>query len=296
MARSSKHDKPRLACEISPDRVIAARAGDGGTLGAFSSRTLPAGSLLPSLTGGNIAGRDALRQAISDTVSAVGGRSRDVIAVLPDAAVRIALLDFDTLPDKRQEADGVVRFRLKKSLPFDVEQASLSYTVERSNGQVRAVAAVAQTSVLQEYESAFREAGLQPGVVLPSMLAALGSVDASQPTLVVKADAATTSLAIVQDDRLLLFRTLENSSAEVLDVNRLAEDIYPSLVFFQDNYGVSVERVLVGGVVAAEKLGPALQAQTGASIEDLVVHSQLGSASLGNLPASLLAGVLGALS
>ena len=141
-----------------------------------------------------------------------------------------------------------------------------------------------------------REAGLQPGVVLPSMLAALGSVDASQPTLVVKADAATTSLAIVQDDRLLLFRTLENSSAEVLDVNRLAEDIYPSLVFFQDNYGVSVERVLVGGVVAAEKLGPALQAQTGASIEDLVVHSQLGSASLGNLPASLLAGVLGALS
>ena len=39
-----------------------------------------------------------------------------MIAVLPDAAVRVALLDFDSLPGKREEAEGVVRFRLKKSL------------------------------------------------------------------------------------------------------------------------------------------------------------------------------------
>ena len=37
------------------------------------------------------------------------------------------LLDFDTLPDKREDAEAVVRFRLKKSLPFDVDQSAVSF-------------------------------------------------------------------------------------------------------------------------------------------------------------------------
>src|SRR5574340_612935 len=98
MAKSSKFDKPRLACEISPERVIAARTGAGGTLETFSVRTLSPGCLQPGLNAGNVAGRDAVRQAITDTISAVGGRGRDVITIVPDAAVRIALMDWDTLP------------------------------------------------------------------------------------------------------------------------------------------------------------------------------------------------------
>ena len=59
--------------------------------------------------------------ALRDALSAVAGRSRDVCLVIPDATTRIMLLDFDTLPAKPEEADAVVRFRLKKSLPFEVE-------------------------------------------------------------------------------------------------------------------------------------------------------------------------------
>ncbi len=62
---------------------------------------------------------------------------RDVIGVLPDAAVRVVLLDFDTLPAKPEEAEGVVRFRLKKSLPFDVEKAKVSYHAQPSPGGLR---------------------------------------------------------------------------------------------------------------------------------------------------------------
>ena len=42
-----------------------------------------------------------------------------MIAIVPDAAVRVMLVEFDTLPSDHEEALGVVRFRLKKSLPFD---------------------------------------------------------------------------------------------------------------------------------------------------------------------------------
>src|SRR5207244_12166365 len=78
--------------------------------------TLTLHDALPILIDANLRQRSAVYKTIEDTLSRVGGRSRDVIAVLPDAAVRVVLLDFDALPTNHEEAEGVVRFRLKKSL------------------------------------------------------------------------------------------------------------------------------------------------------------------------------------
>ena len=71
-------------------------------------------------------------------------------------------------------------FRLRKSLPFDVDKAKVSYQAQTSPAGMRVVAAVALNSVLEDYEAAFVEAGFSPGVVLPSMLAALGGAPAEQ--------------------------------------------------------------------------------------------------------------------
>ncbi|MGH9521540.1 MAG: hypothetical protein ACRD3E_03295, partial [Terriglobales bacterium] len=105
-------DIPRLACELSADSVIAARAQEsGGGVDMLSSRKLPSGALVPGLAAGNLADPTAVRQAVSEALATVGGHGRDVIAILPDAAVRVVLLEFDSLPEKRQDADPVVRFR-----------------------------------------------------------------------------------------------------------------------------------------------------------------------------------------
>ena len=45
------------------------------------------------------------------------------------------------------------------------------------------------------------------------MLAALGAANADRPTLVVKVDARTISIAILDKNQLLLFRTLETPAA-----------------------------------------------------------------------------------
>ncbi|HET7208689.1 MAG TPA: hypothetical protein VI216_03020 [Candidatus Acidoferrales bacterium] len=289
---ASSH-KPRIACELTPDRVISARAGDAGAVDVVFARTLPVGSLAPALGTPNIANSPAVRDAVSDALSAVGSRSREVIAVIPDAAVRIVLLDFEEFPERRQDAESVVRFRLKKSLPFDADEAALSYDVRRANGVVKVIAAVAPSSVLAEYEGVFRDAGYSPGVVLPSMLAALGTVETRQPTLILKVDLNSTSVAIVNSGDLLLYRTLENAHGDRLDAAALADDIYSSLVFFQDNYGMKVEQILLGGVASAEGIGPGLENQTGARVSDLVTPSQIGGQS--SVPPALLAGVVGAL-
>ena len=297
MSRDSHSgSKPKLACEISADRVLAGRVSENGgrALEGCASGQLPAGSVVPDLTELNLRQPDAVYETVRDTLASLRGRSNDVIAVLPDAAVRVVLVDFETLPPKREEAESVVRFRLKKSLPFDVEKAKVSYHVQPSNGGVRVIAAVALANVVEDYEAAFRQAGYAPGVVVPSMLAALGAAQAQQPSLVIKVDARTTSIAILDGQQLLLVRTLENPRGVAVTGEQLAEEIYPSVVFFQDTYHLNIGRIFVAGLPESGGAAPALRAQTGAEVTDLVSASQLG-AGAGSIPKWRMAGVVGAL-
>ena len=294
---SSKYQsgRPKLACEIAADRVIAARAADSRqVLELCSTSELAPGCVVPDLTEANLRQREAVVSALREVLGHVGARSRDVTAVLPDAAVRVALLDFETLPSKREEAEGVVRFRLRKSLPFDVDKAKVSYQAQASNGAVRVVAAIALNSVIEEYEAVIREAGFSPGVVLPSMLAAVSGAPANRGTLVVKVDARTTSIAILDQQQLLLFRTLENTRGVTISGEQLAEDVYPSVVFFQDTYNTNIEQIFVSGISDISAVASSLQAQTGAEVKELVQASQLGLGG-GSIPKWRMAGVVGAL-
>lgn len=296
MSANSKSARPKIACEISADRVLAGRLAEtGGLVELCAARELPPGSVVPDLTELNIRQPEIVRKAINEALTGVAGRLRDIIGVLPDAAVRVALLDFDTLPSNTQEADQVVRFRLKKSLPFDVEKAKVSYHVQHSLTGLRLVAAVALNSVVEDYESAFQDAGYSAGVILPSMLAALGAADADSPTLVIKVDARTTSVAILDKAQLLLFRTLENTRGVTINGEQLAEEVYPSVVFFQDTYHTNIEKIYVAGLPESGGASPALRAQTGAEVRELVANSQLGSSGSPSVPRWRMAGVVGAL-
>src|SRR5205085_384011 len=288
--------RPKLACEISADRVLGGRVSDNGkSLDTYSARELTLGSVVPDLIETNLRQRNDVSRSIHDVLESVGARGKEVIAVLPDAAVRVVLLDFDSLPSHRDEADAVIRFRLKKSLPFDVDKAKVSYHAQTSGQGVRVVAAVALATVVEDYEAAFREAGYSPGVVLPSMLAALGATNAARPTLVVKVDARTTSLAILDSNQMLLFRTLENTRGVTITGEQLAEEVYPSIVFFQDTYHLNIEKIFVAGISDTGSAAPALRAQTGAEVQELVSPSQLGANPGNSVPRWRMAGVVGAL-
>ncbi len=288
---SNNIPRPRLACEISAERVVAARAGNSaGSLETTGSASLREGSLAPGLQPTNVTARAELLSALGDALTAVGGRGRDLCLVIPDATTRVMLMDFESLPESPQEADAVVRFRLKKSLPFDVEQAAVSFDRQAGANPVRVVAAVTPRSVLEEYESLVRDAGYNPGAVLPSMIAALGLVDASRPTMVIKVERGTTTFAIVDQGQLLLYRALESGGSSVTGES-LVEDVNTSLVYFEDRYAVGVDRVLVTGVQSVQGLQEALNATANIRVEELVSSSM----ATGNVPRSALAGVAGAL-
>ena len=292
---TSTRPGPRIACELSQERVIAARlADDTSSIDSYTARNIAQGALVPRLAETNVANGDAVRQAVTEALTTVASRSRDVIAILPDGSARVYLLDFDSFPEKHQEADGVVRFRLNKVVPFEVEDAAVSFQSFRTDGRVRVVAAVVLKSVLAEYEGIFRDLGYSPGVVIPSSLAALGNVDSNDPTMVIKSDACTTTLSIVGGGELLLFRTLENANGIAPNAEQLMPDVHASLAFFEDSYQMRVDRILVGGLIDAEQVGTALQAQTEVPVQNLVAARHVGSART-NFPVSTMVGVVGAL-
>src|SRR5215469_745654 len=286
--------RPRVACEVSTERVVAARAPEGVlSLEAVSTENLAAGTVTPGLQHTNVASRPALITALRQSLAAVAGRSRDLTLIIPDASTRILLLDFDTLPEKAQDADSVVRFRLKKSLPFDVDTCAVSYDRHLADNGVRVVAAVTPKTVLEEYESVIRDAGYNPGTVLPSMIATLGVVDGSRPTMVIKVESGSTTFAVVDQNQLLLYRSLEYGGAAVTGES-LADDVNTSLVYFEDRYGISVDRVLVTGVQSAQGLQEAFGSSGNLRLEELLSSSVAGVGA-GGVSRSALAGVAGAL-
>jgi len=228
--------RPRLACEVRAEGVVAARAEDAfAVLSAVSRVPLADEVVVPRLravdaegapadaasnsaangasggVGGDAAGRAAVVAAVRKALEAVCLRTREVTLVVPDAAVRVLLLEFDELPAKPAEALPVVRFRLKKLLPFDADDAAVSYQVMATAKDTVHVLAVAMPrELLADYESVVREAGFEPGAILPSTLAALAGLgERDAPVLVVNAGREGVTTAIVKAGVLLLHRTVD---------------------------------------------------------------------------------------
>jgi hypothetical protein len=110
-------------------------------------------------------------------------------------------------------------------------------------------------------------------MVMPSSLGALGAVNEQRPTMLLKVGQDSTAVAVVSDGQLLLFRILEGAGSGDVSAGRLADDIYPSLVYFQDNYGMSVEKLLVSGVQGLSEISAALEEQTGVKVRELIETS-----------------------
>ena len=212
-----------MAVEVRAEGVVAARAEDAAAmLTAVARVDLAEGMVAPGLRAGNVVDKAAIVAAVRQVLDGIagrgferggGGRLRDVTVIVPDSAARVLFLDFDQLPSKAAEALPVVRFRLKKLLPFDADDAVVSYqTMASEKGLVKLLVVAMPKAVVEEYEGVALAAGYLPGAVLPSTLAALGGLDETEgAVLVVNAGVGAVTTAIVQAGTLLLHRSVDMS-------------------------------------------------------------------------------------
>lgn len=241
----------QLVCEIAADYVTAARYQDG-RIESWALRQLPVGAVRPAPLADNMAEPTVVQEALQAVVEAVGDADRGCVLLVPDLSARIVLLEFDQFPGRSEDASQLLRWRLKKDLPFDVSQAALSYEVQPGRTSAHEVmTVVCLRNVLRQYEECLERLGLHPGRVTLSTLAALESLESTNdtPRLLVKRNYNSLSLAIVHGEAVRLFRSLplaprDNGSGEA-DV---FEKIYPSVVYFQDQWGQSVSEVVLAGL------------------------------------------------
>ncbi|MBV9611743.1 MAG: hypothetical protein JO091_04690 [Acidobacteriaceae bacterium] len=214
--------------------------------------------------------------------------------VIPDYAVRMAILDFEEFPAGDGERTALLRFRLRKSVPFHIEEAQLAYVVQLNQSKHVEVLAVAIAHpILQEYESIFTEAGYRVGLVMPSALATLRLCSGSDKglTLLAKAAASTLSVLLLEQNRVRLVRSLDLSAGEE-ELRREEHTVLPllqqTLAYAEDQIGQSVTRILMCGFGAdTERLGRLAQRQFQVPYEQ--VRSRFGVATQEN------AGLLGLL-
>jgi hypothetical protein len=169
---------PPVIYEIAPD-FVAGYCLEGSGRQARKVRSLrlaalQAQTLGPHLSHANVANAADLQSAAEGLVGTVGNGGGRYGLVLPDGAVRVAILTFETLPGDPQEADALIRWKMKDKLPYSPEEARTSFQVlAQEVGHLEVLAVAVRATVLAEYEAAWTAANGGPALILPATVALL---------------------------------------------------------------------------------------------------------------------------
>ncbi|HXI31220.1 MAG TPA: pilus assembly protein PilM [Vicinamibacterales bacterium] len=248
---------PAAAVEIAADRVSAAslewRAGQP-VVATHATEPLPAGALVPALTAANIHDRPRVLEPLTRVLERVG-RPRRVGLVVPDVVAKVSLVKFETVPTKAQELDQLIRWQVRKTAPFAIEEAQVSYVpaLRADDGQ-EYVVSLARRSVVQEYEALCAEAGTHAGIVdlctfnvVNAVLAGSnGPGAAGADWLLVNIAVDYTSIALLRGKNLIFFR---NRAADT--EGTLADLVHQTAMYYEDRLkGAGFARVILAGAGA----------------------------------------------
>jgi Tfp pilus assembly PilM family ATPase len=242
---------PAVAVEIAVGRVSAAslewRNGQP-VVAAHGWEPLPEGSLVPSFIAPNAIDRDAVIGALTRLLEKLG-RPRRIGLILPDVVGKVSLVKFEQLPSRTQDLDQLVRWQVRKSAPFAIEEAQVSYVpgLQAADGH-EFVVTLAKRGIIEEYEQLCAAAGAHAGLVDLTTLNVINAVLAGSgaPTgdwLLVNVAADYTSIALLRGPSLIFFR---NRAAET--DGTLADLVHQSAMYYEDRLkGGGFSRVLVSG-------------------------------------------------
>jgi type IV pilus assembly protein PilM len=228
---------------------------------------LEPGVLVPSPMADNVLKADVLAAKVKSLVGGVTGRKRGrAVLILPDFCARVAVLEFDAFPTDPREQLSLVRFRMKRSVPFDVESAVVSFHSQGGKGKgTEVVVVAAPLETVSRYEAPFRGAGLHPGVVTTSAIAMVDLERRTDISVLVRLSGRVLSVIVVQAGVVKLVRTVE-----VADSSNLAV-LFPTMAFIEDQYRVKPARVLFCGMGDVE----GWEAELGSPVE--ILKSKYGT-------------------
>lgn len=244
---------PDVALIVDRGQVGAARVswrGSEAVVVAHASEALPNGAVVPALASLNMPDVPAVARTIDSVLGQLGTRPSRVALVVPDIVAKVSLLKLEKVPSKPADLHEVVRWQMRKSAPFPIEQAVVSVTpgAPQSEGGQELVVSLARTDVIQQYEQACALAGVHAGLIDLATFSVINGVlgGRSAPSadwLLVHITDAYISLAVLRGESLIFFRNrTDDAEGTVSDL------IHQTAMYYEDRLsGAGFEQVLFAG-------------------------------------------------
>lgn len=253
------------------------REGEVYAVAETAEVALPPETFHEGLLGGPPREPERFRAAVAELVGGLSHPPREASLVLPDAWLRVAFTEL-AVPPTGADRDEVLRWKLKRLVPFRVDELRLTaQTVAALPGQSaeephRVLLGFAVESLLAHVEEAFAAAGVRLGRVTNASLGLLSAVAGRLE------DDALAAVALVDDGGYTLvfgrggepvlhrYKAFAGSLPEGARDGFVARDLRMTRSFLEEQVpGVAVRRALVAAPAAeraawAERLARALDA------------------------------------
>jgi len=244
---------PSAAVELAADHVSAASLetrGGAPVVAVHATEPLRPGALVPSLTVANVHDRASVMTALQRVLERVGNPRR-IGLVVPDLIARVSLVRFEHVPARTADLDQLVRWQVKKTAPFPIEDAQVSYQpgVKAADGQ-EFIVSLARRAGIEEYEGLCADAGAHAGVVdlatfnvINAALAAMPGAGGDQDWLLVHVAVDYASIAILRGSNLIFFRNRATDSE-----GTLADVVHQAAMYYEDRLsGAGFARAFLTG-------------------------------------------------
>jgi len=211
---------------------------------------LPEGLVSPSLIRPNIADLPDFVAALKSAFAKAEIKTARVSLALPDASAKVSLHPLDTLPGNENEKQQLLRWKLKKTVPFNIDEAHVaSLDHKLPNGKHRVLTVCIHKEVLAQYEEAFQKLGIHAGYICLSSFATFELLSKLEPdlgqrsVLLLRVRPSGVSSLIAQEGRVVFFRQTdidEEASVAALATSRAAglpdlfDEIHPCVTYYQD--------------------------------------------------------------
>lgn len=241
---------PPVALELDGKEIVLVRLKRRGrgkpVLEAHKIRDIPEGGCDGSVLHPRMGVAPELTARVREMFEATGTKPGKVGLILPDNLAKISLLALPERINSRKQLDEIVRFKLRRSVPFRLEDAVVSYQTLHGNGKGMSILVfLIRRAVVEQYERILEEIGARPGLVdlcTPNLLnlcrPAISEVcGEGGDAALLNCTNNYFSLIIVRDDRMIFYRCksiVQHQEGDGDSDGLLYREIANSLAYYEE--------------------------------------------------------------
>ncbi len=212
-----------------------------------TSRALPLADVFtPGVLGGPLREPASFSEQLGAFVEELPGPIREASLVLPDSWLRLIFSEFSEIPRRQRERDEVLRWKLKRLVPFGVDDLRISAlevaAFPHQEEPRRVLLGFALEILLTQLEEAFRGAGIELGRITNTTLALLAGIEDSVAVkdlaalVNVQPDAFTLSYLYRAEPLLYRFKAFGEEGEDRFQARAVRRDLRLTISFVEQQF------------------------------------------------------------